>query len=63
MKQLQVVGKKAGLSSMEIVVGVIVGDEEWTPQNNMTTATSKINRKAIFDRFKNDVEKAYKQSK
>jgi len=48
---------------MEIVVGVIVGDEEWTPQNNMTTATSKINRKAIFDRFKNDVEKAYKQSK
>ena len=63
LKQLQVVGKKAGLSSMEILVGVVVSDEEWTPQNNLVTATSKINRKAIFERYKRDVEKAYKQSK
>lgn len=33
LKQMQVVGKRAGLSSMEIIVGVILSDEEWTPQN------------------------------
>jgi len=63
LKQLQVVGKKAGLASMEILVGVVVSDEEWTPQNNLTTATSKLNRKAIFERYKGEIEKAYKQSK
>lgn len=33
LKQMQVVGKRAGLASMEMIVGVILSDEEWTPQN------------------------------
>jgi long-chain acyl-CoA synthetase len=33
LKQMQVVGKRAGLSGMEIIVGAVLSDEEWTPQN------------------------------
>ena len=33
LKQVQDVGRKAGLASMEIVVGVVLSDEEWTPAN------------------------------
>jgi long-chain acyl-CoA synthetase len=33
LKQLQATGQKAGLASFEIVEGVVLADEEWTPQN------------------------------
>lgn len=33
LKDLQAVGKQAGLSSMEFVSGVLIVDEEWTPVN------------------------------
>jgi long-subunit acyl-CoA synthetase (AMP-forming) len=33
LKDMQAVGKRAGLASMEIISGVILADEEWTPQN------------------------------
>jgi long-chain acyl-CoA synthetase len=32
-KQLQSAGQKAGLTSFEIIQGVALADEEWTPQN------------------------------
>jgi long-chain acyl-CoA synthetase len=33
LKQMQAVGKKAGLAGMEMIVGAVLADEEWTPQN------------------------------
>lgn len=33
LKHMQAVGRKAGLATMEIIVGVILSDDEWTPQN------------------------------
>jgi len=33
LKQMQVAGKRAGLAGMETIVGVVLSDEEWTPQN------------------------------
>jgi long-chain acyl-CoA synthetase len=33
LKQLQDVGRKGGLSGIEIVEGVALADEEWTPAN------------------------------
>jgi long-chain acyl-CoA synthetase len=33
LKQLQQAGQKAGLASFEIIEGVVLADEEWTPQN------------------------------
>ena len=33
LKELQSVGRKGGLSSIEMISGVVMDDEEWTPQN------------------------------
>lgn len=33
LKQLQAQGTKGGLASFEIIAGVVMADEEWTPQN------------------------------
>lgn len=33
LKSLQDAGRSAGLSGIEIIAGVVVSDEEWTPQN------------------------------
>ena len=33
LKELQVAGRRGGLSGIEIVEGVVMADEEWTPQN------------------------------
>lgn len=33
LKQLQQAGQKGGLASFEIIEGVVLADEEWTPQN------------------------------
>jgi len=52
-------GKKGGLAGIELIDGVVLADEEWTPQNGMTTSAQKLNRKGILDKYKNDVKKAY----
>lgn len=33
LKELQSVGKQGGLAGQEIIDGVVLADEEWTPQN------------------------------
>jgi long-chain acyl-CoA synthetase len=78
LKQLQAVGRKAGLAGIEIITGVVLADEEWTPQNvslsflhpfhadckqNMVTATTKLNRRGIFERYRKAIETAYSKNK
>lgn len=33
LKELQAAGKRGGLQGIEIIEGVVLADEEWTPQN------------------------------
>lgn len=33
LKQLQAAGREGGLAPFEIIDGVVMADEEWTPQN------------------------------
>ncbi|PHH90773.1 hypothetical protein CDD83_2702 [Cordyceps sp. RAO-2017] len=61
LKDLQLTGKRAGLSGMEIVAGVVITDEEWTPPSGLVTATQKLNRKAIRERFKKEIEQCLKK--
>ncbi|KAE9381137.1 acetyl-CoA synthetase-like protein [Stipitochalara longipes BDJ] len=63
LKQLQAVGRKASLIGIEIITGVVLADEEWTPQNNMVTATTKLNRRGIFERYRKAIETAYAKNK
>ncbi|KYK55007.1 Long-chain acyl-CoA synthetase [Drechmeria coniospora] len=56
LKDLQASAKRSGLSSMETVTGVVITNEEWTPDNGLVTATQKLNRRVIRDTFKKDID-------
>jgi len=62
LKQLQDAGRKGGLASFEIIEGCVLADEEWTPQNGLTTSAQKLNRKGILKKYEKDVKKAYGDS-
>jgi len=62
LKELQTAGRQGGLSGIEIIEGVVVSDEEWTPQNGLVTAAQKLNRKGILQKYKKEVAEAYGSS-
>ncbi|KAK7206652.1 long-chain-fatty-acid-CoA ligase 1 [Myxozyma melibiosi] len=55
-------GKKGGLHGSEMICGVVITDEEWTPQNGFLTAAQKLQRKKIMEANKKGVQKVYKAS-
>ncbi|KAF2152010.1 acetyl-CoA synthetase-like protein [Myriangium duriaei CBS 260.36] len=59
LRDMQAQGKKGGLSGIEIIDGVVLADEEWTPQNQLVTSAQKLNRKGILNKYKTEVDKAY----
>ena len=49
LKELQAAGKQGGLAGIEVVDGVVLADEEWTPQNvcvleNLVLNTTDMSR-------------------
>ncbi|KAI9840364.1 MAG: long-chain fatty acid-CoA ligase [Sclerophora amabilis] len=59
LKELQAAGRKGGLAPFEIIQGVALADEEWNPQNGLTTSAQKINRRGILAKYKKEVDQAY----
>ncbi|KUI53075.1 Long-chain-fatty-acid--CoA ligase 1 [Cytospora mali] len=59
LKDLIAQGKSAGLTGLETVSGVVLTDEEWTPQNGLVTATQKINRRAVREKYKKEINAAH----
>ncbi|KAF3767740.1 acetyl-CoA synthetase-like protein [Cryphonectria parasitica EP155] len=59
LKELQSAGRAGGLAGIEIIDGVVLSDEEWTPQNGLVTAAQKLNRKGIVKKYKKQIDKAY----
>ncbi|KAI2628397.1 hypothetical protein GGS21DRAFT_527729 [Xylaria nigripes] len=62
LRELQNTGRAGGLSGIEIIEGVALSDEEWTPHNGFVTAAQKLNRKGILNRYKDEVAEAYSSS-
>jgi long-chain acyl-CoA synthetase len=62
LKDLQAAGRKGGLLGIEIIEGVVLADEEWTPQNSLVTSAQKLNRRGILQKYKKDVDAAYAKS-
>ncbi|TRX96784.1 hypothetical protein FHL15_002090 [Xylaria flabelliformis] len=62
LRELQNTGRAGGLSGIEIIEGVALSDEEWTPQNGLVTAAQKLNRKGILNKYKDQVDEAYSSS-
>ena len=63
LKQLQDAGRKGGLLGIEIIEGVVLADEEWTPQNGLVTSAQKLNRKGLTEKYKKDIDHAYSKAK
>ncbi|KAJ5725619.1 Long-chain-fatty-acid--CoA ligase 1 [Penicillium malachiteum] len=59
LQQLQSSGRSGGLKGIEIISGVVLSDEEWTPQNGYMTAAQKLQRRKIVDKYKAQIDKAY----
>jgi long-chain acyl-CoA synthetase len=59
LKELQATGRSGGLAGIEIVEAVVLVDEEWNPMNGLTTSAQKLNRRAILERYKRQVDEAY----
>ncbi|KAK4693172.1 hypothetical protein P7C70_g8978, partial [Phenoliferia sp. Uapishka_3] len=59
LKELNAVGKKAGLKPLETMQTVVLTPEEWTPQSGLMTAAQKLNRKAIEKKYKKEIDAAY----
>ena len=48
LKEMQAAGKKAGLTGIEIIEGVVLSDEEWTPQNVSIPLLLRMSSRADF---------------
>lgn len=55
-QELLAAGKRGGLGGIELVAGVVLVSEEWTPQNGLVTAAQKLNRRAILAKHQEEVD-------
>ncbi|KAI9183293.1 long-chain fatty acid-CoA ligase [Blastocladiella emersonii ATCC 22665] len=60
LADLKAVAKRNTFVPAEVVQAVVLADEEWTPQSGLLTAAMKLQRRTIVDRYKSEIEKAYK---
>lgn len=61
-KSLINTGKSQGLKGIELLLGVVLVDEEWTPQNGFVTSAQKLQRKKILASVKERVDELYKKN-
>lgn len=59
-KDLLNVAKKNNFKSIEIVQGVVLTPDEWTPDNGLVTAAQKVQRKNVEKTFKKEIDACYK---
>jgi long-chain acyl-CoA synthetase len=59
LKMCNEVGKKSGFKGMELLEAVVLTPEEWTPENGLTTAAHKINRKKIAQKYTDEIKAVY----
>jgi len=51
LRDLQAIAKKNGFKAIEIVQGVVLSPEEWTPESGLVTAAQKVQRKAVEKKY------------
>lgn len=59
LKSLLATAKAQGLAGIELIAGIVLLDEEWTPQNGYVTSAQKLQRRKILDSCKDRVEEIY----
>ncbi|AIN95256.1 long chain fatty Acyl CoA synthetase, putative [Leishmania panamensis] len=58
---LQKTGRDAHRSSFEIVQGVVLLDDEWTPENGVLTAAMKLKRRVIEERYADAIKELFEK--
>ncbi|KAH8847839.1 hypothetical protein MCOR27_007667 [Pyricularia oryzae] len=61
LKDLVRLGKAAGFTRLETIVGVVIVSDEWTPASGLVTATQKLNRKALYEEYKDKIQASLAQ--
>lgn len=56
MRECNVVGKKYEFKPMEMLEGVILTSEEWTPESGLVTAAQKVQRTKIAKHFEQEIK-------
>jgi long-chain acyl-CoA synthetase len=56
LRDMQAIAKKNGLKSIEIVQGVVLTPEEWTPESGLVTAAQKVQRKAVERKYWDEIK-------
>jgi long-chain acyl-CoA synthetase len=56
LKDLLSAAKAAGLQGIELVSGVVIAHEPWTPENGMVTAAMKLSRRNIEKVYADEIQ-------
>ena len=56
MKECNAVGKKNGFKPMEILEGIILTAEEWTPESGLVTAAQKVQRRKVAEHYAKEIK-------
>jgi long-chain acyl-CoA synthetase len=56
LKGCNAIGKQREFKSMEILMGVVLTHEEWTPESGLVTPAQKIQRKKIAQKFAQEIK-------
>ncbi|ODN72837.1 hypothetical protein, variant [Cryptococcus amylolentus CBS 6039] len=59
LKELNAVGKKAGLKGMELLEAIVLVADEWTPESGFLTAAQKLQRKTIDKHYEDRIKAVY----
>ena len=56
MRECNALGKKNGFKPMEILEGIILTAEEWTPESGLVTAAQKVQRRKVAEHYAKEIK-------
>jgi len=63
LKSLRETGLSSGLRGGELLSGIILTSEEWTPENGLLTAAMKMKRQEVAKRWADEIKKLWEKQK
>ena len=56
VKECNAVGKKNGFKPIEILEGIILTADEWTPESGLVTAAQKVQRRKVAEHYAMEIK-------
>jgi len=56
LKECNAAGKKSGFKGIEMLQGVVLTADEWTPESGLVTAAQKLQRKKIAQKYDAEIQ-------